>query len=83
MNDIGYIDERYEDSICCTAITNTNDTDQLTNKLRAIESAINYHKEEQNPKQVQFFKAARDHVYKKLKIKPEEKINPGTQLTLL
>jgi hypothetical protein len=83
MNDVGYIDERYEDSICYMHTNSTNDPERLKLRLMAINGAIGYHKEQDNPKQVQFFEAARDHVYRKLKIKPEEKLNPGTQLTLL
>lgn len=66
MNDIGYIDETFEGSICENTIKTSN-KDGLKNLLYACEGAVIFHTKEQNPKQVIFFQSGINLCNKRLK----------------
>lgn len=54
MNDIGYLDIIFSESESRTSIL-TAPRWALKNRLRYAEMAVEFHKEEQNPKQEKFF----------------------------
>ncbi len=48
------------------SIENCNDVESLTNKLRYVQMAIKFHKEQSNKKEKRFFKKAEKHTEVKL-----------------
>ena len=66
MNDIGYLDLKFQGSECEINIRTAQDW-QLKNILTYAKGAINFHTKEQNPKQVIFFQSGLDLINKRLK----------------
>lgn len=68
MNDIGYINQEYKDSIAYNTVMYATE-EQLLNRLPYTINAIEYHKKEHNPKQVKFFTDEMNLIKKRLHLK--------------
>ena len=71
MNDIGYITETFKGSASETSIKTAQDY-QLKNMLPYYTGAVEFHKKEQNPNQVVFFRSGAELINKRL-----SRINQG------
>lgn len=67
MNDIGYIDLEFKDSVHYSTVMSAR-KDELLCRIRYVEMAISFHTEENNPKQVKFFTDELNLINKRLKI---------------
>lgn len=68
MNDIGYSKEKFKGSIAYNTII-TASKENLKNLLPYYKNAIEFHKKENNPNQVEFFIEGLELIKKRLKSK--------------
>jgi len=66
-NDVGFLDTPYRESECFYATNSVTCKERLMNRRKYTLSAISYHKERNNKKQVQFFTEDLNLINKKLR----------------
>lgn len=66
MNDKGYVNLKYEESVHWKETEYCSERWRLKNKRPYFEMAVCFHRREQNPEQTAFFQAGLDHIDRKL-----------------